>query len=114
MSMNGLKAIEPVGAARPNGSKPSASDTRSSATTSAASEIGVGQAVAQLQQHLNMLTQSSQFSVDYLSGLDVVTVRDTSTGEIIRQVPSTEAVRLAQLLRRGDMSGPTAFLDTKV
>src|SRR5437764_310619 len=113
MAINGMKAIEPVGSAGSGGSR-SATNGLSPARSGASAPMGVTEAVSSLQQHLDSLSQGAQFSVDYLSGLDVVTVRDTNTGEIIRQVPGAEAVRLAQLLRKGDMSGATAFVDVKV
>jgi flagellar protein FlaG len=114
MAIDGLKAIQPVGGGQSNGARTTVSDSTSKPSGSAPLSLGVAAAVAQIQQHLDSLSASSQFSVDYLSGLDVVTVRDTNTGEVIRQIPSAEAVRLAQLLRKGDLSGPTAFLDITV
>ena len=114
MGIKGLNAIEPVGGAPSNASRTTVSDFRSSSSNLGSGAMSVSEAVSRLQQHINSLSEDSQFSVDYLSGLDVVTVRDTNTGEVIRQIPSAEAVRLAQLLRNGDMSGATAFVDIKV
>jgi flagellar protein FlaG len=42
-----------------------------------------------------------QFSVDSASGRTVVSVRDMATGDVIRQIPSEEALRLAQALGSG-------------
>jgi flagellar protein FlaG len=114
MAIDGLKSIEPVGGGQSHGSRTTVADSTSKATGPGAASIGIAAAVARLQQHLDSLRENSQFSVDYLSGLDVVTVRDTNTGEVIRQIPSAEAVRLAQLLRKGDLSGPTAFLNITI
>lgn len=56
-------------------------------------------AVAQhLESYLRSVGRSLQFSVDSASGETVVQVRDAATGEVIRQIPSEEALRLARAL----------------
>ena len=66
---------------------------------------------AQLESYLESIGRSLQFSVDSASGRTVVSVRDRATGDVIRQIPSEEALRLAQALGR---SGGSALLDTQV
>ena len=56
------------------------------------------QAVTQMNDHVQNLQRSLQFTVDELSGKDVVTVRDIETEEVIRQIPSEEALALARRL----------------
>jgi flagellar protein FlaG len=57
------------------------------------------QAVArQIESYLKANGRNLQFSVDQETGRTVVTVRDSSTGEIIRQIPDAEALRIAQSL----------------
>lgn len=77
------------------------------AEASSLSEQDVADAARQLQSHLNGAGKSAQFTVDYLSGLAVVTVRDSESGNVIRQIPNAEAVRLARLLGAGEQ-GPAA------
>jgi flagellar protein FlaG len=52
----------------------------------------------QLETYLRSVGRSVQFSIDEQSGETVVSVRDADTGEVIRQIPSAEALRLAQAL----------------
>ncbi len=77
------------------------------------SEQEVGAAVRQLTAHLNAKLASPEFSVDYLSGLGVVTVKSADTGTVVFQVPDVEAVRLARLIRDGSSIGELGFMDAK-
>ena len=52
----------------------------------------------QIESYLKANGRNLQFSVDQETGRTVVTVRDSSTGEIIRQIPDAEALRIAQSL----------------
>ena len=52
----------------------------------------------QIESYLRANGRDLQFSVDQETGRTVVTVRDSSTGEIIRQIPDVEALRIAQSL----------------
>jgi flagellar protein FlaG len=52
----------------------------------------------QLETYLRSVGRSVQFSVDEQSGETVVSVRDAETGEVIRQIPSAEALRIARAL----------------
>jgi flagellar protein FlaG len=49
--------------------------------------------------------------VDEGSGRVVVSVRDRSTGELIRQIPSEAALRIAQGLDSGDTGGASLIID---
>lgn len=53
---------------------------------------------AQLESYLRSIGRELQFSVDSASGKTVVSVRDAATGDVIRQIPSEEALRLAEAL----------------
>jgi flagellar protein FlaG len=53
---------------------------------------------AQLESYLRSVGRELQFSVDSASGKTVVSVRDAATGDVIRQIPSEEALRLAESL----------------
>ena len=55
-------------------------------------------AAEQISSYLQSTGRALQFSVDEETGRTVVTVRDSNTGEIVRQIPDAEALRLAQTL----------------
>ena len=65
---------------------------------------------AQLESYLRSVGRSLQFSIDSESGRTVISVRDSSTGDLIRQIPNAEAMRLAQSLG----SQPSALIDLLV
>lgn len=60
----------------------------------------VTKAVQQIQQAVQTMTRSLQFSIDDESGKTVVTLTDSETGEVIRQVPSQEVIELASNIGR--------------
>lgn len=53
----------------------------------------------QLEAYLEAHDQSLRFNVDEASGLTVVHVVNTSTGEVVRQIPTEVVVRIAQFLK---------------
>lgn len=72
------------------------------ATTPAVTDTNVMQSAAQqIQSYLSGQTDPPAFSVDYLSGLQVMTVRSASSGDVLFQLPNADALRLAQLLKDG-------------
>jgi flagellar protein FlaG len=50
----------------------------------------------QIDSFLRSINKSLQFHVDQATGEMIVTIRDDETGEVIRQVPGEDAVRIAQ------------------
>ncbi len=54
------------------------------------------QAVSQINDYVQNLQRTLQFTVDEESGKDVVTVSDVETKEIIRQYPSEEVLAIAR------------------
>jgi len=52
--------------------------------------------VIRLNDFVTLVQRDLRFSVDELSGRTVITVSDTKTDEIIRQIPSKEVLALAQ------------------
>jgi uncharacterized FlaG/YvyC family protein len=65
---------------------------------------GMTQAVADIQEDLNVIHNVDlQFTVHEDSGRIMVTVRDQSTGEVIREIPPAEILDLAA--RFGEMVG---------
>src|SRR5687768_12469516 len=58
----------------------------------------VKQAAKQLETFMQSMNRYLEFRIDQDSGRTVVTVKDTTTGDVIRQIPSEEVLRLAQNL----------------
>jgi len=79
----------------PQASIPKAAPSTVEARTVEQTTAAVAQ---QLEHYLRSVGRSVQFSIDKESGETVVSVRDATTGEVIRQNPSAEALRLAQAL----------------
>ena len=80
------------------------SDTRSVQEVTAA-------AAAQIESYLRSNGRSLHFSVDTQSGMTVVSVKDVATGDVIRQIPSEEALRLAHALQT--QGGGSSLLDVE-
>ena len=55
--------------------------------------------VMQLSEVMSLMNKGLAFSVDEDSGSAIVKVMDINSGEIIRQIPSDEALELAQKLQ---------------
>ncbi|MDR4652200.1 MAG: flagellar protein FlaG [Nitrosomonas sp.] len=60
-------------------------------------------AVDQIQQFTQTLTQNLNFSIDEDTGKTVIKIMDTQTQEVIRQIPSEEAINIARAL--GEIKG---------
>ncbi len=58
----------------------------------------VHQAVANINKSLQSLSQDIEFSVDHDSNRTIVKVVDQKTKEVIRQIPSPEALEIAKAL----------------
>ena len=56
----------------------------------------IHEAVSRINDYVQNLQRSLQFTVDEESGKDVVTVLDKQTEEIIRQFPSEEVLQIAR------------------
>lgn len=72
----------------------------------------VAEAVANLNDYVQVIRRELQFSVDKESGRTVVTVVDAETGEKIRQIPSEEVLALARNLGSHGKSGLILTADT--
>jgi flagellar protein FlaG len=55
----------------------------------------------QIDSFLRSINRSLDFKLDDATGQMVVTLRDASTGEVIRQIPGEEALRIAQRIENG-------------
>jgi flagellar protein FlaG len=58
----------------------------------------VAKAAEQIQSFVSSMGRNLSFSVDPSTGFHVVTVVNPETGEIIRQLPSEELLKIAQTL----------------
>lgn len=58
-------------------------------------------ATVQIERAVRASGRNLQFRVDDESGRVVVSVRDSDTGELIRQIPSEAALRIARSLDQG-------------
>lgn len=65
-------------------------------------------AAEQIETYLRQVNTNLEFRVDEDAGQVVVSVRERATGELIRQIPSEEALRLAERLA---VHGTTALVD---
>lgn len=69
------------------------------AGVSGAREGDLPTVVASLNEYAQSVRRDIQFAMDESSGHTVITVRDSATAEIIRQIPSESAMKLASYLR---------------
>ncbi|SDH39770.1 flagellar protein FlaG [Pseudomonas panipatensis] len=72
---------------------------QSAKDTSAKQLQDLGAAVRSLQDHAQSVQRNLEFSVDQGSGETVVKVVAADTGEVIRQIPSEVALKLAESLK---------------
>lgn len=90
---------------------PSAGETVPAADTQAPApveNIDLSGVVQQIESYLSSSQRSLNFRVDEASGRQVITVVNPENGEVIRQIPSEEALRMAASLSAGN----TGLIDT--
>lgn len=63
-----------------------------------ASYAEIEQAVTAIETYTQSISRNLNFSLDESSGRVVVKVTDGSSGEVIRQIPSEDALKLAESL----------------
>ena len=74
------------------------------ASSAARDEAAVALSAAQqrVQQHVQTFIaehdQEARFSVDHDTGMTIVTIVNRASGELVRQIPTEEVVRIAQFL----------------
>lgn len=59
--------------------------------------VDIQKVAQQLESFLKRVSRSLEFHVDDASGRMVCSVRDAQTGDLIRQIPNEEVLRLAEL-----------------
>ena len=80
-----------------NTSPPAAQSAQRDEAEGASPEL-TEKAIAMVQELLQSQARSLQFEVDAESGVDIVTVLDGDTGEIIRRFPADEVVASARYI----------------
>ena len=91
-----------------------ANTTADQSDTSVSRELSLGDisaAVQAINAHLLAQQTEPKMSVDYLSGLDVLAFKSQSTGDVLFQVPSVDAVRLARLIGEGASLSSLGLMD---
>jgi len=56
--------------------------------------------VSEINAHISVMQSSLQLTVDQASGRNVITVTDKGTGEMIRQIPSVEVLKMSARIRQ--------------
>ena len=62
----------------------------------------IEQAAQRMNDHVQLVNRQLEFKIDEDSGRTVITVLDSDTQEIIRQIPGDEALRFARKLQQDD------------
>ncbi len=78
---------------------------------SATASPSLDDAASRMEQYVASVGRSLQFRVDQDSGQVVVSVRVPSTGELIRQIPSEAALKIAEQLTRDPSSVSGVIID---
>lgn len=81
-----------------NSGSVNAPDPQSGTQSAVTSETQVQHAVEQIQKTMEKLAQNLHFSIDKDTGITVIKVLDSQTQEVIRQIPTEEAVSIARTL----------------
>lgn len=104
-------AASDVASPRPVQSAPASSQAsmEARAAVQAREAERVRGAAQELDNFLKSSGRSLEFRVDKKSGLVVVSVHDSSTGEVIRQIPNEETLRIAEHLRDPINGGHTVL-----
>jgi len=80
---------------------PAAATSVSQVTTTeqaAADQQKLAETVNKVNEHVQTIQRALEFSVDEDSHRTVITVRDSSSGDVIRTIPSEELLKLAKHL----------------
>mgnify|MGYP001826760439 CR=1 FL=1 len=67
-----------------------------------ADEVNVEQSAEIMNEYAQAIKRQLQFTIDKESGRTVITVLDSATKEVIRQIPGEEALYFARKIKQGD------------
>ena len=73
----------------------------------------VQQAIKTVQQMVQSQASNLQFSVDQTTGKTIVTVVDTTTNQVIRQIPSKEMIAIAHAIDQMQAKGQGLMMTQK-
>ncbi len=73
-------------------------------TESKPSSETVAEAIVQFQEHVQNLRRELEFSFDEQSRRVIITVHDADTGDVVRQIPSEEFIKMARHLQETESS----------
>jgi flagellar protein FlaG len=65
----------------------------------------LAKATATVSEFVQVVRRNLEFSVDEDTGMQVVTVTDAETGELVRQIPSQEILNIARHIASRDNNG---------
>jgi flagellar protein FlaG len=106
-----LPAATAVGTSRPPAAGPAGVAVQEAGEPRAAAGPSLDDAASRMEQYVASVGRSLQFRVDQDSGQVVVSVRDPSTGELIRQIPSEAALKIAEQLTQDPSSVSSVIID---
>ncbi len=89
----------PARSAEPNAAPTTTSESTPTTTTKPSTEQ-VQEALREIRRVVGPVAQNLQFSIDEESGKTVVKIVDSSTKEVVRQMPSEELLAIAHALDR--------------
>ena len=93
-----------------------AQDSQQASNTQAdnaqASDTNIVRATQQLNDFIRQIGRNLEFTVDESSGKVIITVRESESGKIIRQIPPQELLSIASLINKNFLSHsiPTGIL----
>jgi len=90
------RKLAATAAAQTQAQTPAAEAPRQAAAARPVTIPKIESVTRQIDSFLRSINKSVQFRVDQATGEMIVTIRDDSTGEVIRQVPGEDALRIAQ------------------
>lgn len=96
-AMDGRSAVDALGHQKVTG--PSKENAPAEEPVQAVTRERVSAVVEQIDTYLKDSRRELQFQVDEESGQVVVRVRDAATGDVIRQIPGEDALRMARALQ---------------
>jgi flagellar protein FlaG len=79
-------------------SEPKATEIRSQEVDNESTKLSVEEAVKRISEFVAPTQSEISFSVDDISGVQVVKIMDSQSNEVIRQFPSKEAIEIARAL----------------
>ena len=93
-----MSEIRPAPAVQAKRERPVDTTSTQAAPERPASSEELKRATQELQRRISVMAPELQFSVDEESGRSIIKVTDPTTKEVIRQIPSEQALKLNQAL----------------